>query len=416
MKLLKILSIRYLLSSVIVVILLGVALNRTLSYMATEETDEKLLIMYNRLTQQLKEGKSVGSMPPYFEVKTIPFSADKLTFEDSDLKDFKNIENEGVRLMTATFNYGNITYLITVRELKVESDDLFETIFILVVVAILLLVVVLYLVNYRITKSIWKNFYENLERLKNFSLQDQKALILQPTKIVEFKELNTILESLTNQVITDYLALKQFTEDASHEIQTPLAVIYSKVEALLNNNQLAHGQLEILRSIDDSVSRLSRLNKNLILLTKLENKQFMEISSVSFRNLLDEKLKEFQELIELKKIKISCNFNDELVMSFNPTLADILITNLLSNAINHNSRERKIRIEINGNQLLFANSGESELKKPQAMFKRFYKEDPSSKSVGLGLAIVKKICDNYSISIDYSFEAACHRFTLTFPL
>ena len=416
MKLLQIINIRYLLSSVITVVLLGVVLNFALSYVSAEETDEKLMIMYSRFTKQLKEGKLVCSMPPYFEVNTIPYSPNKITFENSNLKSFEDIENEEVRLMTAIFNYNGITYRIVARELKVESDDLFEAIFILVFIALALLLGTLYLLNYQIAKSIWKGFYENLDRMKNFSLQSHDKLELRSTKVLEFSELNLMLENLSSQVINDYLVLKQFTEDASHEIQTPLAIITSKIETLLNDRELSTQQFETLSSIEDSVARLSRLNKNLVLLARLENKQFIDTSPVNFQELLTEKVKEFEELTELKGIAVACIFKNKLIYELNPVLAEILVANLLSNAINHVTGDKNIRIEIKDNQLIFANSGESRLVKPDAVFNRFYKENPSSKSVGLGLAIVKKICDNYSISIQYSFESATHRFVLSFPL
>lgn len=415
MKLLKIINTRYLISSVVVVILLGISLSSILSYVAAEQTDEKIMTVYKRLTSRLDEGHTISSLPPYFEVAEIDSVSNEQKIEDSILKDKGGENSEEARQLTAIYTTNGITFEIIIRESKLESDDLFETITLLVSLAIVLMVSGLYFLNYKVTKSVWQGFYENLTRVKQFSLQEKKALKLQASNVTEFKELNEILENLTNKAINDYQSLKQFTEDASHEIQTPLAVIRSKIESILNENGLPQKQAESLRSIDDSVNRLVRLNKNLLLLTKLENQQFLETKVVSFSNLLNGKINEWKELLALKGIKNSTNFNNDIVLNLNPTLTDILITNLLSNAINHTAKGGKINIEINKNKLIISNSGIEKLKDPEALFNRFYKGNPASKSVGLGLSIVKKICDNYHIKIDYSYSNQFHSFAITFP-
>ena len=186
----------------------------------------------------------------------------------------------------------------------------------------------------------------------------QEKLKLQPSNIEEFSELNQILETLTEQVITDYKNLKQFTEDASHEMQTPMAVIRSKLETILNETGLTEKQSELIHTIFSSANHLSRLNKSLILLTKLDNKQFVDTSEISFSELISEKINDWQELMEMKQINLNFNSQDDISIKMNPVLAEMLISNLLSNAINHNIKKGFLNIDIDKNQLKISNSGE----------------------------------------------------------
>ena len=269
----------------------------------------------------------------------------------SRIKNGKN--GEDARQLSSIYTTGDQTFKIIVRESKLEADDLFETIFLLVSLAIVLLVSGLYFVNYKVAKSVWKSFYINLGHLKGFSLSSKTPLKLQETNVQEFKELNSILENLTTQAMADYHALKQFTEDASHEIQTPLAVIQSKIESILNENGSSPKQIKALRSIEESVNRLVRLNKNLLLLAKLENKQFIEASQVNLTQLLETKINEWKELIDLKGIQITSSFSHDMVVEMSPTLAEILMANLLSNAINHTPKGGEIKITSDSGRLVF---------------------------------------------------------------
>lgn len=231
---------------------------------------------------------------------------------------------------------------------------------------------------------------------------------------MEFDELNEVLIQLTQKIANDYRSLKQFSEDASHEIQTPLAIITAKLETLVNDHNLNEKQSDTIRSIFSSVRRLSRLNQGLVLLTKIENNQFVEITPLSINLLTEEKLKDFQELMELKDIQCEMNEKKELMLEANPVLSDILINNLLSNSINHNQANGQIRIAISSTKLEISNSGNRSIQNPDRLFTRFYKENSMAKSVGLGLAIVNKICEVHGWKIEYRFDQKMHHFQIQF--
>ena len=204
----------------------------------------------------------------------------------------------------------------------------------------LLLWLILLVVNRRVAKSVWQPFFSNLKIIEQFSVTAQKPVQLNNSGISEFDQLNAVVTSLTRQIITDFQNQKQFSEDVSHELQTPLAIISSRLESLLGNPEL-NKHAEILNSIYTSVRRLSKLNKALILLSKIENNQFASTEQSNLKTIVDEKLDEFSELIALKQLTLEKETSGDFMVSVPPALAEILINNLLSNSINHNIRKWK---------------------------------------------------------------------------
>lgn len=412
MKLLNKINIRYFLFSVTLLILLGIAINFVLFYIISEELDEKLLHIQKRITAQIKNENQVPVIKPYIEVIEVADRQEQSYFSDTIIENLHEKEMEEFRQLISIKTINGKTFKIIVRESKLESHELFESIALIIFLAFIVLVFILFVVNSRIAKSVWLPFYNNLKLVKKFSLNDLSPLHLKPTGIKEFNELNKVIFSLTEKVISDYKSIKQFSENASHEIQTPLTIISAKLESLINGNGLNTEQLEKVKSIYSSVHRLSRLNKSLLLLTKIENKQFRDDEEISIRKVIEEKLIEFQELISLKNLQLETNLNEDISKVMSPLLADLLVNNLISNSINHNKEKGKIKIEIKERQLSISNSGDTLLSNSGNIFNRFYKENPSSKSVGLGLAIVKKICDTHNIKITYSFKENMHFFML----
>ena len=412
MKLMNKINIRYLLFSLGVLIILGIAINFVLFYIISEELDEKLLNIQKRVTAQIKNENFIPVIKPYIEVVEVADKQEQSYFSDTIIENLHENEWEEFRQLISIKTINGKTFKIIVRESKLESDELFESIALIIFLTFIVLVFILFVVNSRIAKSVWLPFYNNLKLVTNFSLNDLSPLHLKPTNIKEFNELNNVIFSLTEKVISDYKSVKQFSENASHEIQTPLTIISAKLESLINSNGLNAEQLEKVKSIYSSVHRLSKLNKSLLLLTKIENKQFKDVEEISIRKVIEEKLIEFQELISLGNLKLETSLNEDILMVISPLLADILINNLISNSINHNKEKGKIKIEIKERQLSISNSGDAILSNSGNIFNRFYKDNPSSKSVGLGLAIVKKICDTHNIKITYSFKENKHFFLL----
>jgi len=220
---------------------------------------------------------------------------------------------------------------------------------------------------------------------------------------------------MTKRVRNDYESLKNFTENASHEIQTPLAIIKSKLELLSQSENLDETQILVIGAINDAASRLSKLNQSLLLLTKIENRQFIESERLNLSFILSENLENFEELAETKNIKINRNIKENVPVEMNESLSGILISNLIINSIKHNQNNGFIDVKLDNNILKISNTGAKPGTKTEAFFQRFKKDLGSNDSLGLGLSIVKKICDNYGFTVQYDYKESLHIVTIEFP-
>ena len=415
MKLLTKLNISYIIWSMAAMLISGIAIYFILSAVISGQTDEQLAGTLQTIEKQLINSPDLYSFEPFAQVRKLENGHETIVYSDTLIYNEKEKEPEEFRQLSVIKNIGGNFFSIKIRKSKIESDDLVETLAIVTVLVILLLTLSLILVNRKVAKSVWLPFYRNLKIVEQFTVYGKTPVSLVKSGITEFDQLNSVITGLTKQVISDFQNQKQFSEDVSHELQTPLAIISSQLETFLSDGGLNGQHAEKLKSIYSSVRRLARLNKDLILLSKIENNQFASIEKTNLKAVITEKLDDFSELIKLKKLSLETSFTDDLIIQLPAALAEILVNNLLSNSINHNIAGGKIRIESLAGQLTISNLGTDEILNAERLFNRFYKENPSSQSVGLGLAIVKRICENYSVEVEYTFENDLHKFTLTFP-
>ena len=208
--------------------------------------------------------------------------------------------------------------------------------------------------------------------------------------------------------------MKEFTEDTSHEIQTPLAIIKAKAEILLQSKNLGESQLHEINQIFKSVNRLSKLRNGLLLLTRIENNQYDLNTSINLKDSLHDLVSDFKEILEIKGIKVQEDFKATPVLIINQDLSFILLNNLLSNAIKHNFEGGIINIKLNQSEVIVANTGPEHNLDSTNLFNRLAKGNPNSNSSGLGLAIVKKICDLYKFKISYKYINNLHLLNIQF--
>jgi len=411
MKLLQKLNRNYILSSVIVLVVGLLAFYFAINTIASSDVSEGLSASAARIIRQLEQKKSVPDLYPIIEVKP----AEKLNREimkDTLIYDPIVGEKELFKELNTWKSIHNKTYHITVRALTVEKTDIVMSIFLATAVLLLFLIGTLYFFNKKTASSIWKPFYQNLEKLKSFSLQSHERFSLIETPITEFNELNQGIKKLTDKVKSDYDNLREFTENASHELQTPLAIIQAKAENLLNNNGLRINDTAVIQSILENISRLEKLNSTLLLLTKIENEQFTEQDTAFFFKLIQENLENMKDLFEMRGIKTEISFTQDFSNKMSIPLAQTMIINLLKNALVHTPENGTLNIKIEKDLLVFSNTGFQIIKNSNKIFERFYKENSDEKSTGLGLSLVSKICEVSHLMIDYSFSENRHVFTI----
>ncbi len=210
-------------------------------------------------------------------------------------------------------------------------------------------------------------------------------------------------------------ALKEFSENASHELQTPLSIIKVKIESMMQNEKIEGEQLEKIQSIYRMINRLTSLNRSLTLLSKLGSIEYEKKEKIFLNEFISKKIDEFSEIAEAKQVSIITGFNCNKYLEMNPDLLEILFSNLLSNAIRYNIENGTIRIDLYDDRLVINNTGRALPEEPQKMFDRFVKGEQSDESSGLGLTIVKQICDRNNFGILYSTENSFHIIRITFP-
>jgi signal transduction histidine kinase len=200
----------------------------------------------------------------------------------------------------------------------------------------------------------------------------------------------------------------------SHETQTPLAIIRSKLELLLQGTNLTETQVQQVLSTLDSVNRLSKMNKGLIMLTRIENEQYAGMQMLPMGKMLRKQVEDLEMFISSKNIQVHMDIDENVLVRMNLHLAEILITNLLSNAIKYNKENGDLFVRLSADTLEIANSGIPPVLSNDEIFDRFKKGD-SPDSIGLGLAIVRKIIDHCGSRIKYEYKDNLHTFTITLP-
>jgi signal transduction histidine kinase len=322
-------------------------------------------------------------------------------------------ENEPYRMLIFSVNLSGQFYTVSVSKSEEETEDLLALIMMITAGMILLLLGTLFLANRLLLRRIWQPFYRTLDGMREFNLSSRLPLPGVDTDIEEFRSLDAATRQMTQQILKDYEMLKNFTDNASHEMQTPLAIINSKLDLLIQDQGLGEQHHRPIQAMYDAISRLRQLNQSLLLLTKIENQQFIHTEPVDLAPLIEEKLSQLEDPLRDRHLKVHTDL-DRLRLPINGYLADILLNNLLLNAIRHNLEGGEVDVRLREQSLRVSNSGPALNFDPGTIFDRFVKGSHSG-GTGLGLAIVRQICDNYHFSLSYSYIDQLHIIDIRFP-
>ena len=319
-------------------------------------------------------------------------------------------EYEPVRLLESVFQQDGSFYKIKVVTSMVEEDDLRKELFFSILWLYVGLILIILLLNNFLQKKAWKPFYKLLGRLQVFSIENDREIKFEKTNIDEFKLLNERVDSLLKKSVESYKSQKEFIENASHELQTPLAISINKLELMAENSNLTAQQMEELGVVLNSLERLTRLNKSLLLLSRIENRQFTEVEEFSWNALMKQIIDDFQDFALHKQLRIKLREEGEFYKSGNKDLAVILLSNLLRNSIIHTPPNSVVKIFITTKMIQFRNLGKEPLE-DEKIFRRFQGVE-SARSSGLGLAISRAITDKFNLKLNYQFFSQKHLFTI----
>ena len=379
-------------------------------------------VLYNRKMHILEQfEKSKGTPTPetfnYSDFLITPLKGSQLR-EDRyvDTLMYETVDNEWdeFRKLSSTFESGEKLYQLDIVIARLETHEIVESILQSLLIVFILMVAVFYFTTRYFSRKLWQPFYNTLQQLNNFEVDQAKELNLAPGRIEEFIELNKSIKDLTERTRSTFHNQKQFIENASHEMQTPLAITQSKLELLIEDPHLTESQSEIIQALINSTQRLARLNRTLLLLSKIENQQFLEKEVVDLKSLVREILINFEEQQDKLKIKVEEDASNDTSILANPMLVDLLLTNLIKNAFFHNLQNGSIHLHVSSNRFSISNTSSGQIIPETKIFQRFHKQSGNKESWGLGLAIVKKICDINHWKISYSITGSTHSFTVLF--
>lgn len=305
-------------------------------------------------------------------------------------------------------------YTVRIQRSLLKTETILKNIILLQSLVLILLILSMLMINKGIKKTVWKPFYHTLDKLKGYSVDKEESLDLEQVKISEINDLNKSLSFLVDHNRKLFVSQKEFTEDASHELQTPLAIIQSNLDLLWQTSPLSEEQAGIISNLSQAANRMNRLNKALLLLAKIENKQYTEKEPVEIHIVVKDTILLYEDMIEEKNINLILKSIEPLIVSAEKTLIELLINNLIFNAIRHTYTNGEITLNLINNIFRISNTSHQGELDSQKLFHRFQKQSSMQQSTGLGLEICKKICELYNYSISYNYEHKQHIFSVCF--
>ena len=410
MKLLTKTSLNFISASVMFFLVGSIVMYFSVRNIVAEDLQNRLLEQKNEFFNQVTQNKleDLASVVVFIEE-----SQKELVHSFSDTVLIVNKKYMLYRKLQFSYLQDGQYYRISILQLQSQSDKLFKKIVIMNVGFAMLFFLIVFFVNRQSIKNSLKVFYSTINKLEDFQVNKAQELTLDTAEVDEVKKLNVVFEKMSEQIRKDFEAQKEYTENVAHELQTPLAIISSKADELMQADNLTKEQLEQLALLLETTSRLSKINQSLIFLTKIDNRFYTEGITFSLNELIKEKLVLFETAIEDKNLKLALDLKDATHIYMDPYLAETLVINLLKNAIVHNEKGGELSIKLTNQSLIITNSGSALTFSEADIFKRFSRSEHSKKSLGIGLSIVKRICELYGFNIEYRFQEN-HIFAIKF--
>ncbi|MFV5690240.1 sensor histidine kinase [Flavobacterium sp. ZT3R25] len=414
-------TLKYYLSfSLVVMLFVAPLFYFVTQYLYVHETEDGLLLQKKEFVRnsipRLEESdiKVWNKLNRNVKINNVQENLKDDTFYNKNYYDTLDVEIEPYRVLVSPVTIKGKKYTFFARTNLVENKDLIISVVILFIIIVIMLLIGLFIITKRLSLTLWKPFYETLDQIEKFEIDKNSNPHLTSNDIEEFNRLNQAINKLIERNTLIYKSQKEFIENAAHELQTPIAIFKGKLETLLQHSDFTEEQFGILDDLNNTTTRLNRLNKNLLLLSKIESKYFDIPDDVVLNETINNQLAFFKEQALAKNITIDIALEPNISVRINQFLSEVLISNLFLNAINHNIENGYINVVLDKNSLIFSNTGISKSLVTEKLFERFSKVNPSSKGNGLGLSIIKTIADNNQWKLIYNFKNNLHVFEIRF--
>ena len=417
MKLLTKTTLYFVTVSLVVFFAGGIGLYKIMQNLVEREVDADL---YSRIHYLFNNIQKLDSLNNVAFIATEPIDIEKVEkpapktyrLQDTVLYNKSVKAYMPYRQLSTTVKSGDAYYRIRIYKSLITSNYLIEKIALIITLMLVLFLILAFFLNRYIFGKVWSDFFDTLHIMQHFRLDNPRREEFQPSEIIEFNQLNRELTRMTDKIMQDYEAVKEFTGNLSHEVQTPLAVIKNKTE-LLFQESLTEKQYALAGSIYSAVNRLSGIVRSLGLIARIDKKQFTDKSAVDLKELIDKQLESYEGMLLSRNIRTERQTDALPKVVMDSYLADILISNLIKNAVRHNIENGFIRIGLTAEKLVIENSGDDPGVPTEALFEQFSRASDQG-FMGIGLAIVKKITDYYHWRIRYQYGEGVHKMEIDF--
>lgn len=416
MKLVNIITLWYLGITLAALLVGGIFIYNKIESEIDFELGMELTRQIDAYAARIENGVSADRLQyDKLQIQEIPFN---LPIEELHLRDtlaYHDPMNKNELQLKASKSYkiNGKHYRISYYNLVIEANDITETVVITMLTVFAIQLVFIGFFFRIISKKILRPFHESLDAVQAFNFQNNEPLEFTKNGITEFEKLNKFLERMSKKLLKDYRQIKEFSENISHEIQTPSAVVRGKLE-LLMNEEITEAQSKLIMSAFQNNERINRIVRSLGMLAKLENEEFEAPETLNLSSFTEKILDGLEELFEMRSIKLTSKIDPMVWLEIHPFVAEVLLNNLIGNAIKHNVDHGLINIELNSEFLKIENTGLPPQSDPEEYLERFKKGSDHQESVGLGLAIVNQICKKYGFKLYYYFENNLHVIRILF--
>ena len=337
----------------------------------------------------------------------------QITYRDEMVFITEKSETEPARVLITIFRTEDERYMeLVVYTPTIEKLDLLRAILGWIIFLYVLLLLIILSINIWVFRKNMKPLYVLLKWLDSSQLGKKNEPLENTTKITEFRKLNAATMAFAERGEKLFEQQKTFIGNASHEMQTPLAICRNRLEMLMEDETLTEHQLNELIKTHQTLENLTRMNRSLLLLCNIENGQFADTRSGCLNDILTHYLDDYKEVYAYRNITVTVTTDSSFCVEMNDSLVSVLVTNLLKNSFVHNIDGGFIYIKITANTFEISNTGEKPLDR-ERIFERFYQGQKKEGSTGLGLALVDSICKANHLKIDYTYVENRHIFTIS---
>ncbi len=419
MKLISHVSLRLSIAITLILSIWAVLFYFTMIDEINDEMDDSLedyseTIIIRALSGEQLPSKNNGSNNQYYLTRIseeTALSTPNISYADSMVYIHEKRETEPARILTTIFcNEQNEYFKLVVSAPSIEKADLQNSIFIWMIILYVTLLLIIILLNIFVFYRSMKPLYYLLRWLDKYRIGHKNEELVNNNRITEFNKLYDATISYARRNEHLFEQQKRFIGNASHELQTPLAICRNRLEMMMEDENVTEKQLEELAKTHQTLEHITKLNKSLLLLSKIENDQFADVQDVCINDIVKRYIEDYEEVYSYRNIHLSMQETGKLVFRMNEMLASTLVTNLLKNAFVHNRDDGSIEIHISETRFHIGNTGVQEALNPTKIFERFYKGSKQEGSTGLGLSIIDSICKISELTIDYSFTDEMHCF------